>query len=157
MNSLTLQCMFIAFKIQNKSAKCILRILRCSVICSCYRMAPLQVLVNCRGDRMESHLHFAKTTYHGIVSFYIKEFPYFRGMSVWSLALMIVWGATRVATTLRRRHLRFGLFESTHIFCVNVIYASKSSMTSTHCPSLTHVPLTFIHQWSMTAGLVLGN
>ena len=81
---------------------------------------------------MESHLHFAKTTFHGIVSFYIKEFPYFRGTR---LALMKVWGATRIATTLRRRHLCFGFFESTRIFRVNVIYASTSSITSTRCPS----------------------
>ena len=65
-------------------------ILRCSVICRCYQVAPLQVLVHCRGAKMESHLHFANTTYHGIVSFYIKEFPYFRGTSAWRLALMKV-------------------------------------------------------------------
>ena len=41
-------------------------------------------------DRMESHLRFAKTTYHGIVSFYIKEFPYYRGTSAWRLAVMKV-------------------------------------------------------------------
>ena len=72
------------------------------------------------GARMESHLHFANTTYHRIVSFYIKEFPYFRGTSAWRLALMKVWGATHVATTLRRRHLCFGFFESTRIFRYHV-------------------------------------